>query len=71
MASVVTRAAAAAAAKPTLHLVRAANVPIFDMLQLEEALFRNDERNWCAPHTRLPMGTQVLNCLLLLRVGVL
>lgn len=30
-----------------LHLLILKNVPIFDQLQLEEALLRADERNWC------------------------
>ena len=32
----------------TLHLVRAAGMPILQQLRLEEALLRNDDRNWCA-----------------------
>lgn len=31
----------------TLHLVRAAGMPILQQLRLEEALLRNDDRNWC------------------------
>ncbi|HSW86425.1 MAG TPA: lipoate--protein ligase family protein, partial [Rhabdochlamydiaceae bacterium] len=31
----------------TLHLLHLQEYPIFDQLQLEEALVRSDERNWC------------------------
>jgi lipoate-protein ligase A len=31
----------------TLHFIRLPNWPIFQQLQLEEALLRADERNWC------------------------
>lgn len=30
-----------------IHLLRLKNVPIFDQLQIEEALLRTDNRNWC------------------------
>jgi lipoate---protein ligase len=33
--------------KPTLHIVRMAGIPIYEQLQLEEALLRADDRNWC------------------------
>lgn len=32
---------------PTLHIVRMKGLPIFEQLQLEEALLRADDRNWC------------------------
>jgi len=39
---------AALLAKTTpLHLVQVKNLPIFEQLQLEEALLRADKRNWC------------------------
>ncbi len=31
----------------TLHFIQLANTPIFEQLQLEEALLRTDERNFC------------------------
>lgn len=31
----------------TFHLLRLTNFPIFQQLQLEEALLRADDRNWC------------------------
>lgn len=34
-------------APPTLHLISLKNKPIFEQLQLEEALLRNDNRNFC------------------------
>lgn len=34
-------------AKPKLHLILLDQFPIFDQLQLEEALLRADDRNWC------------------------
>lgn len=33
--------------KPTLHLVNLSSTFIFQQLQWEEALLRNDQRNWC------------------------
>src|SRR5262245_13582464 len=33
------------------HLLTLPNVPIFEQLQLEEALLRTDERNWCILNT--------------------
>lgn len=33
--------------KPLLHLIRLKNCPIYEQLQLEEALLRTDQRNWC------------------------
>lgn len=38
----------------TLHLVRLTNVPILQQLQLEEALLRADQRNWCLLNTGSP-----------------
>lgn len=35
----------------TLHLLKLDNVPIFQQLQIEEALLRADERNWCILNT--------------------
>lgn len=35
------------AAKPALSLITLNNLPIFEQLQLEEALLRADVRNWC------------------------
>ena len=32
---------------PILHLVQTVNRPIYEQLQLEEALLRTDNRNWC------------------------
>lgn len=32
---------------PTIHLLRLENWPIYQQLQLEEALLRTDDRNWC------------------------
>lgn len=37
--------------KPTIHLIKLKNVPIFDQLQIEEALLRLDLRNWCLVNT--------------------
>lgn len=34
-------------AKTTVHLLSLNHLPIFGQLQLEEALLRTDERNWC------------------------
>lgn len=31
----------------SIHLIQLKNVPIFEQLQLEEALLRADERSWC------------------------
>src|SRR5687767_508106 len=31
----------------TFHLLRLQNIPIFKQLQIEEALLRADQRNWC------------------------
>lgn len=39
--------------KPQLHLLQL-NLPIFEQLQLEEALLRADERNWCLLNTGSP-----------------
>lgn len=36
-----------AASKSSLYLLHLKNVPIFQQLQIEEALLRADERNWC------------------------
>lgn len=33
--------------KPLIHLLHIPLLPIFDQLQLEEALLRTDDRNWC------------------------
>lgn len=35
----------------TLHLLRLTNCPILQQLQLEEALLRADQRNWCILNT--------------------
>ncbi len=37
--------------KPTLYLLKLANTPIFTQLQIEEALLRTDERNYCLLNT--------------------
>lgn len=37
--------------KPTIHLIKLKNVPIFEQLQIEEALLRLDLRNWCLVNT--------------------
>lgn len=37
--------------KPSLQLLDLADVPIFNQLQLEEALLRADTRNWCLINT--------------------
>ena len=36
-----------AAKQPAFNLLQCQNLPIFDQLQLEEALLRADEGNWC------------------------
>lgn len=33
--------------KPTIHVIKLKNIPIFRQLQLEEALLRLDQRNFC------------------------
>lgn len=33
--------------KPLIHLLNISQLPIFEQLQLEEALLRTDDRNWC------------------------
>jgi len=33
--------------KPTIHLLRLNHWPIYQQLQIEEALLRADQRNWC------------------------
>lgn len=33
--------------KPALHLLELSRIPILQQLQWEEALLRNDQRNWC------------------------
>lgn len=40
--------------KPTIHLLKLQNVPIFKQLQLEEALLRSDERNFCIINSGSP-----------------
>ncbi len=37
--------------KPTLHLLKLDQYPIFKQLQIEEALLRKDKRNWCLLNT--------------------
>lgn len=37
-----------------LHLIRLSGFPIYQQLQLEEALLRADERNWCLLNTGTP-----------------
>jgi lipoate-protein ligase A len=37
--------------KPLIHFIRLANVSIYEQLQLEEALLRVDNRNWCLVNT--------------------
>lgn len=39
---------------PTWHVLHLRNYPILNQLQLEEALLRNDERNWCVMNEGCP-----------------
>lgn len=40
--------------KPKLHLLNLSQFPIYKQLQLEEALLRSDQRNWCLLNTGSP-----------------
>lgn len=40
--------------KPAIHLLELQNFPIFQQLQIEEALLRADTRNWCVLNTGTP-----------------
>lgn len=40
--------------KETLHVLRLFNTPILQQLQIEEALLRADDRNWCIMNTGSP-----------------
>lgn len=40
--------------KPTIHVLQFHQLPIFQQLQLEEALLRIDERNWCIINVGTP-----------------
>lgn len=40
--------------RPKLHWLRLSGVPIFEQLQLEEALLRGDARNWCVFNDEAP-----------------
>lgn len=40
--------------KPLLHLIRLHGMPVFEQLQLEEALLRTDDRNFCLMNTGSP-----------------
>ena len=44
------------AEKHLLHLVLLEGLPVYQQLQLEEALLRADTRNWCLINTRSPPG---------------
>jgi lipoate---protein ligase len=42
--------------KPTIHLLECDNLPIYQQLQVEEALLRVSEENWCVLNSGSPLS---------------